>query len=257
MMDSVFQLLVKSSRLIGKSRRSSTTAAAFVAALAVVAAVHGQDRNEIPRVPFIPDGVVFPNPNGASQTYSTIGGGIDQTGPFFQILGTNGRSCSSCHQPSDGMSVSAASIEQRFVQTDGLDPIFRTVDGSNCNHDIDVSTRAERTAAYSLLRTRGLVRVAITVPANADYDVVNVDNPYRCGETAGISMYRRPLPASNLRFSSAVMFDGRESTPATGTQKFLYENYPASLLSDLAHQSVSATTGHAQGDGTRPTVAEQ
>src|SRR5215471_11481241 len=114
-----------------------------------------------------------------------------------------------------------------------------------------------RSAAYSLLRTRGLIRVAIAVPANADYDVVRVDNPYGCGETDVISMYRRPLPATNLKFLSAVMFDGRESTPATGTVKIQYENYPASLLSDLAHQSVSATTGHAQGDGTRPTVTEQ
>src|SRR5262245_37154713 len=149
---------------MGGSRRSVATAAAFAAALAVVAAVHGQDRGEIPRVPFIPNGVVFSNPNGASQTYSTIGGGIDQTGPFFQSLGTNGRSCSCCHQPSDGMSVSAVNIQHRFVQTDGLDPIFRTVDGSNCNHDIDVSTVAGRSAAYSLLRTRGLIRVAIAVP---------------------------------------------------------------------------------------------
>src|SRR5262249_56274253 len=114
-----------------------------------------------------------------------------------------------------------------------------------------------RCAAYRLVGTRGLIRIAIAVPANADYDVVGVDNPYGCGETDVISMYRRPLPSTNLRFLSAVMFDGRESTPVTGTAKILYENYPASLLSDLAHQSVSATTGHAQGDGTRPTVAEQ
>ena len=70
-------------------------------------------------------------------------------------------------------------------------------------------------------------------------------------------MYRRPLPSTNLRFLSAVMFDGRESTPLTGTQKITFANYPGSLLSDLAHQSVDATTGHAQGDGSRPTAAEQ
>jgi hypothetical protein len=84
-----------------------------------------------------------------------------------------------------------------------------------------------------------------------------VDNPYGCNETDKISMYRRPLPSTNLRFLSAVMSDGRESTPLTGTIKILNDNYPASLLSDLAHQSVDATTGHAQGDGTRPTPAEQ
>lgn len=53
------------------------------------------------------------------------------------------------------------------------------------------------------------------------------------------------------------MFDGRESTAITGTTKILYSNYPSSLQSDLAHQSLDATTGHAQGDGTRPTPAEQ
>jgi hypothetical protein len=53
------------------------------------------------------------------------------------------------------------------------------------------------------------------------------------------------------------MIDGRESTPATGTAKILYSNYPTSLLSDLAHQSVDATRIHAQGDGTRPTPEEQ
>src|SRR4029453_9536186 len=158
MMDSVFELRVKSSRRMGRSGRSIATAAAFVAALAVVAAVHGQDRGELPREPFIPNGVVFRNQNGASQTYSTIGGGIDQTGPFFQSLGTNGRSCSSCHQPSDGMSVSAAHVQRRFVLTYGLDPLFGTVDGPNCNHDIDVSTIAGRSAAYRLPRPGGWIR---------------------------------------------------------------------------------------------------
>src|SRR5262249_50951540 len=257
MMDSGSQRFARSSLRMGKRQRSIATAAALVAALAVVAAVNGQDRGEIPRMPFIPNGAVFLNPNGASQTYSTIGGGIDQTGPFFQSLGTNGRSCSTCHRPSDGMSVSAAHVQARFVLTQGLDPIFRTVDGSNCNHDIDVSTLAGREVAYSLLRTRGLIRIQIAVPANADFRVVNVGNPYRCDETEVISMYRRPLPATNLHFLSAVMSDGRESTSLTGTAKILFGNYPDSLVSDLKHQSVDATTGHAQGDGTRPTPAEQ
>lgn len=206
---------------------------------------------------FIPNGVFFPNANGASQTYSSNGGGIDLTNPFFQSLGTNGRTCGTCHQPSDGMSVSAANVELRFLLTQGTDPIFRAVDGSNCNHNIDVSTLEGRYGAYSLLRTRGLIRIAIAVPANADYQVTRVQNPYGCNEANTISMYRRPLPATNLRFLSAVMFDGRESSAATGTTKILYNNYPDSLLSDLAHQSVDATTGHAQGDGTRPTAEEQ
>ena len=224
-----------------------------VAVLMVIAAAGGQQFS------FIPNGVFFPNPGGTSQTYSTAGGGIDLTGPFFQSLGTNGRSCGTCHQPSDGMSVSAAHVQERFVQTQGQDPIFRPVDGSNCNHSIDVSTLVGREAAYSLLRTRGLIRIAIAVPANADYQVMpgSVHNRYDCNESDVISMYRRPLPSTNLSFLSAVMFDGRESSAATGTTKILYSNYPTSLQNDLAHQSVDATNGHAQGDGTRPTLAEQ
>jgi cytochrome c peroxidase len=202
------------------------------------------------------NGLEATNPGGTSATFSTIGT-IDLTGPFFQSLGTNGRSCGSCHQPSDGMSVSADHVQQRFDTTHGLDPIFRTVDGSNCNHDIDVSRVEGRSAAYSLLRTRGLIRIAIRVPATADYDVVSVENPYACNETDSISQYRRPLPATNLRFLSTVMFDGRESSTLTGTTKILPANYPDSLVSDLMHQSLDATKGHAEGDGTRPTLHEQ
>ncbi len=246
------QFFVNRYPILQQYRRHIISAAFLaVATFVVIAALNGQ------QITFIPNGTFFANPNGASETYSTTGGGIDQTGPFFQSLGTNGRSCGTCHQVSDGMSVAAANVEQRFVLTQGLDPIFRTVDGSNCNHSIDVSTLAGRYAAYSLLRTRGLIRIAIAVPANADYYVQSVNNIYGCNESNVISMYRRPLPATNLRFLSAVMFDGRESTAATGTTKILYSNYPTSLLNDLAHQSVDATTGHAQGDGTRPTPAEQ
>jgi cytochrome c peroxidase len=248
----------KGSTLTSRYRRNISSAVFLASAmLMVVAAVRGQ---QIPFISFIPNGTFFGNPSGASETYSSTGGGIDETGPFFQSLGTNGRSCATCHQPSDAMSVAAANVQQRFAATQGLDPIFRTNDGSNCNHSIDVSTLAGKSAAYSLLRTRGLIRIAINVPANADYQVVGVNNPYGCNESDVISQYRRPLPATNLRFLSTVMFDGRESSPLTGTQKITYVPSPHNLdnlLSDLAHQSLDATNGHAQGDGSRPTPVEQ
>jgi len=230
--------------------------AAFLlpASLIAIDAVNGQ---QDPFFSFLPNGLFFPNPNGASQTYSVNSGGIDLKGLFFQSIGSNGRSCSTCHQPSDGMSVSAEHIELRFLLTEGRDPIFRTVDGSNCDHNIDVSSLGGRHAAYSLLRTRGLIRIAIGVPATANYSVTSVQNPYGCNESDVISMYRRPLPATNLRFLSTVMADGRESSPATGTIKILFSNYPDALVSDLMHQSLDATMGHAQGDGSRPTTDEQ
>ena len=108
---------------------------------------------------FLPNLFPFSNPTGILKTFSTTGK-VDLSGPFFQSLGTNGRSCATCHQDSDGWSVSAAHVAERFENTRGLDPIFRPNDGSNCDHDIDVSTVDGRRQAYSLLTSRGLIRIA-------------------------------------------------------------------------------------------------
>jgi hypothetical protein len=102
-----------------------------------------------------------------------------------------------------------------------------------------------------------LIWIVLLLPATRDFDVVGVSNPYGCGETDVLSMYRRPLPATNLRFLSTVMFDGRESSAQTGTMPILFANFPQSLLGDLAHQSVDATLGHAQGMSPGPTAAQQ
>jgi cytochrome c peroxidase len=102
-----------------------------------------------------------------------------------------------------------------------------------------------------------LFRIALAVPVTRDFDVVSVSNPYGCGETGVISMYRRPLPATNLKFLSTVMFDGRESSVQTGTTPISSSNYPQALLDDLAHQSLDATLGHAQGLLPGPTAAQQ
>ena len=131
----------------GFRRERRGTVVAGIALLGSIFAAMGAARGEqIPFLSFIYNGVFFPNPNGASQTYNTNGRGIDLKGPFFQSMGTNGRSCGTCHQPGDGMAVSAASVQRRFLVSKGLDPIFRPVDGSNCNHNIDVSTLAGRSA---------------------------------------------------------------------------------------------------------------
>ena len=195
---------------------------------------------------FLPNLFPYPNATGNLQTFSATGK-VDLTGPFFQSLGTNGRSCSSCHQPGEAWSVSAAGVAERFERTEGSDPIFRTNDGSNCDHDVQTSTVEGRRQAYSLLINHGLFRVALAVPTDAEFDVVHVNNPYGCAETSTLSMYRRPLPSSNLRFLSTLMWDGRESSTQTGTKPIAFETNPADLLFDLAHQAVDATNGHAEG----------
>ena len=195
----------------------------------------------------LPNQFPFPNASGLLETYHASGKPIDLTGPFFQSLGTNGRSCASCHRPGQGWSVSAEELKIRFELTQGLDPIFRPNDGSNCTHDIETSTLEGRRKAYSLLITKGLIRIELPVAANAEFYVAGVVNPYGCNDPAMLSMYRRPLPATNLRFLSTLMWDGRESSSQTGTQKITFFTNPADLLADLQHQAMDAVSGHAQG----------
>jgi hypothetical protein len=80
----------------------------------------------------------FADPTGVVRTYK-VNGAIDFDNPFFQSLGTNGRSCGSCHQPADGWTIVPSHVQARFEATDGEDPIFRTNDGSN-SPNADVST---------------------------------------------------------------------------------------------------------------------
>jgi len=219
--------------------RVRTRAAAFV-----IGTVFGEFASNGQSLPNL---FPFPNASGVLETYNTGGTPIDLTGPFFQSLGTNGRNCESCHRPAQGWSLSADEVKARFEITQGLDPIFRTNDGSNCDHNIDTSSVGGRRQAYSLLIGKGLIRVAVPVPATAEFHVVSVLNPYGCGDPATLSMYRRPLPSTNLRFLSTVMWDGRESSTQTGTQTITLATNPGDLLADLAHQSLDATNGHAQG----------
>jgi hypothetical protein len=194
----------------------------------------------------LPNLFPFPNSSGLLETFSGSQEPIDLTGPFFQQLGTNGRRCASCHLPTEGWSISAAEVRFRFELTQGLDPIFRTNDGSNCDHNIDTSSVGGRRNAFSLLTSRGLIRIALPAPAAGEFTVVDVQNPYGCSDMSTLSMYRRPLPTTNLRFLSALMWDGRESSTQTGTQKIAHATNPEDLLANLAHQAADANNIHAQ-----------
>ena len=179
-----------------------------------------------------------------------LGGPTDPSkNAFFQDIGTNGRRCVTCHQASDAWTVTPPHIQQRFEATNGTDPIFRTNDGSGCPTQ-DVSTVDARRSAYSLLLNKGLIRIEQQVPANAEFTVLNNDNPYGCNSTSAISAYRRPLPATNIPYLSTIMWDGRETLKnPDGTFQ--------PIVNDLAHQAVDATTGHAQGPVPTPQQVQQ
>jgi cytochrome c peroxidase len=203
--------------------------AAAVAATAVLCAAGRIHADEVPA-----DQLTFSDPSGVQQTVTTAGS-IDAGNPFFQNLGTNGRACSSCHRADSGWTITPAEVRDRFERTGGLDPIFRTNDGSTCE-GADISTQAKRRDAFTLLMTKGLIRVGMSVPEHAEFAIVDVDDPYACGAPlSSASLYRRPLPSTNLQFLSTVMWDGRETVKG------------ASIHDDLAGQARDATIGHAQG----------
>jgi hypothetical protein len=213
--------------------------AAMASGMAGVAILKAADGAVSP----VPNLQVFNNAAGQSGTFNARGI-LDPANPFFEDLGSNGRMCVTCHPPESGWTLTPAGVQQRFAQSDGLEPLFRTNDGSNCGA-ADVSTLEAREAAYSMLLNRALIRVSIDVPTNAEFVIESADDPYNCqgASLTSPSLFRRPLPATNLRFLSAVMWDGRESPAGR------------SISDSLMSQARDATLGHAQASLT-PTDAE-
>jgi cytochrome c peroxidase len=191
---------------------------------------------------------------GFSGTYSNTGS-VDLSGPFFQSLGTNGRTCGTCHAPSDAFGLSAVDAQLRYFISRGKDPLFAQIDGSTC---------PTGPINNSLVVNNGLIRIGLTVPPNTtdpsppQYTIAAVQDPYGCALTTNpqgqqiVSVYRRPLPTTNLAFLSAVMFDGRESLlyPLNSEPTFA-----ANLNTDLTQQATDATLIHAQA--TQPPTATQ
>jgi len=180
-----------------------------------------------------------PDPTGFGDTYFASGS-LDTSNPFFKSLGTNGRACVSCHMQDEGWTITPAAVRARFDATDGTDPIFRTNDGS-VSPNADVSTLSARRVAYDMLIRKGLIRVGIGIPANAEFTLLQVDDPYHFASSAQLSLFRRPLPSTNLDFLATVMWDGRETFNS------------ADINGNLTHQANDATLGHAQATSTDPT----
>jgi cytochrome c peroxidase len=193
------------------------------------------DRGSQPTPTIIPKLDVDDDPSGRVGSFQPGGATMTGNNAFFQNLGTNGRTCFSCHQPQNGWTVSAASVRARFEASEGKDPIFRLIDGATCPTD-DVSTLAAKRRAFKLLIDKGLIRIAIPLPTPRQFEVTSVDDPYKCTTTGILSMYRRPLPSTNLGFLTTIMWDGREP--------------------NLAHQAIDATEIHAQANAD-PTSDQQ
>jgi hypothetical protein len=170
------------------------------------------------------DGRLFPpfveyrNEFGSVRTLN-VGGPTETKGhPFFTPLGNNGRACVTCHQPADGMSLSAATAKVRWARTQGKDPLFAAIDGSNCPH-----LPQEKESSHSLLLERGLIRVFRPWPPmdlegraiDPQFTIEVVRDPTGCNthpeyglksKTPMVSVFRRPRPVTNTKYLTAVGF---------------------------------------------------
>ncbi|SFI33913.1 hypothetical protein [Nitrosomonas sp. Nm34] len=189
------------------------------------------------------------NNHGTDVSFSTAGF-IDLDNPFFKSFGSNGRSCASCHISSQGWTITPKGVQELFEKTEGLDPLFRPVDGANNPESPhpDQLTLEERRNAYSMLLNKANIRVGIGMPANAEFELTDVDDPYGFASETELSLFRRPMPSANLKFLSAVMWDSRETTEdLTSTNCIIGTAHCFSPISvDLTTQSNNATLGHAE-----------
>lgn len=194
-----------------------------------------------------------------------VGGPVDtRRNPFFTSIGKNGRACVTCHQPTDGMSVSVKSVEERWTATHGKDPIFAPIDGANCP-----SLPQDEASSHSLLLTRGLFRIARLWPPRApdghsimpQFTIEVMHDPTGCNldpiyglESAHptVSVFRRPRPAANLKYVTAYgfVFDPKTGLPlAIDPQTGL--RYAGNLMADgrartLREQALDALRTHLQ-----------
>lgn len=140
-------------------------------------------------------------------------GPVDTKGhPFFESIGSNGRACVTCHQPAEAMSVSATTIARRWQETNGADPIFAAVDGSNCP-----SLPQNERASHSLAIERGLFRVALPwpprrpdrTPLEPEFTIEVVRDPTGCNTSpvfgmtspaSAVSVFRRPRMVANMKY---------------------------------------------------------
>jgi cytochrome c peroxidase len=183
---------------------------------------------------------------GQIESDSTNAFAAGTTNGFFANLGTNGRTCNTCHVQADGWSFTPS--EARGLSSSN--PLFSPNDGSDCPPAR--ATQAPNKAISTEVTNYGLIRIQIGIPTGANFSLVSASNPKACSIAPGSSgvggqlfMFRRPLPSTNLIFDSAVMWDGRETLEKPDT--IAGEQGESALLFDLADQANGATLGHAQG----------
>ena len=236
------------------------------------------------------------DPQGNLGSYQLNGPTHTSANAFFQPLGTNGRTCGSCHVPSQGMGVSVDDLKNRFAISAAKDPVFAPVDGANCPSAVTRSMTSPSSLGnligegsygatdprpYSLVLNRGVFRIFLPLPADAEFTFRVVRDAAGCNinpsynhsvdeqgrTTQIISVYRRPKVSTDLRFMTTTLANADPATyafdPYTGDPLPLDVNgvvESGNIMWDgreptLESQAINATLAHAQAL-TEPTVEQ-
>jgi hypothetical protein len=218
----------------------------------------------------LPPLITYPNAHGQLGILNSAGVVETKGHPFFEPIGENGRACVSCHQPANGMALSVETIQQRWRDTQGKDPIFAPIDGMNCP-----DLPPEDPQSHSLLLERGLFRIFLPWPPKAadgssidpEFTIEVVRDPTGCNlhpqyglKSANpmVSIYRRPRVVANTKYFThngfgVFSFIGKNGLPATRDPE---TGLPSgmNILSDarqptLKTQAVEAAITHLQFNG--------
>jgi cytochrome c peroxidase len=182
------------------------------------------------------------NPSGEAATFSTRGA-VNLTGEFFKVQGKNGQSCATCHIPEEAWSITPATLQRLFNETDGKHPVFSALDVNNPK--MDVSTGDARWAAYSMMLTRAVFRRGGPPKQDAEWELIAVDDPHGLANLNLLVEWRRSMPTINFPLGSAtVNWDGANTAGED-------------LHAGLVNQTGRLITGALQGQPATPAVINE
>lgn len=182
------------------------------------------------------------NPGGEAATISTRGS-VNLSGEFFKVQGKNGQSCATCHIPEEAWSITPATLQRLFDETEGRHPVFSPLDIDNPK--MDVTTKEARRAAYSMLLTRGLFRRGSVPPPDAEWEIIAVDDPHGLANNNLLVEWRRSMPTINFALGSSIV--NWDSANSRGTDQH----------AGLVHQTGRLITGALQGPPATPEVINE
>ena len=140
------------------------------------------------------------------------------------IPSSNGRACTTCHVLAENTTLRPASVAAR-LQADPKDPLF---------HRLDADDPDAPVLSFAHLK-KGLVRVALQLPANMD--VIDLQGQVITRPDRKIFVWRGVPTVANTAYTAPFQFDGRER--------------------DLPEQAQGAVTNHAEGPSVPPEPLEQ